>query len=132
MYYSSRSFISVHKLNKIFVISLCILPDTSKNLVILHIISNIKPRLNVPHAQFSGVLWQVFFKNYFQKLFFILFFTTQPENLVKQCFKFTLIDSFLVNKKCCALIKNLSVIIKNLSCLLIAFINYLLDFVINS
>lgn len=128
MYYSSRSFISVHKLNKIFVISLCILPATSKNLVILHIISNIKPRSNVPHAQFSGVLWQVFFKNYFQKLFF----TTQPENLVKQCFKFTLIDSFLVNKKCCALIKNLSVIIKNLSCLLIAFINYLLDFVINS
>lgn len=128
MYYSSRSSISVHKLSKIFVISLCILPDTSKSLVILHIISNINPRSNVPHAQFSGVLWQVFF----HKLFFILFFTTQSENLVKQCFKFTLIDSFLVNKKCCALIKNLSVIIKNLSCLLIAFINYLLDFVINS
>lgn len=128
MYYSSRSSISVHKLNKIFVISLCILPDVSKNLVILHIISNIKPQSNVPHAQFSGVLWQVFFKNYFQKLFF----TTQHENLVKQCFKFTLIDPFLVNKKCCALIKDLSVIIKNLSCLLIAFINYLLDFVINS
>ena len=131
MYYSSRSSISVHKLNKIFVISLCILPGVSKNLVILHIISNIKPRSNVPHAQFSGVLWQVFSKIIF-KNFFILFFTTQLENLVKQCFKFTLIDSFLVNKKCCALIKNLSVIIKNLSCLLIAFINYLLDFVINS